>query len=530
MMKKQLLTSLLALLPLIALPQITSHLRISNGLNGFPSLPEGSSALAYDLENIGDFNGDGTDDLLVVDNGTPGAGEDNTTGSLWILMLNPDGTVNETIHLKDELIGALPDFFAGFSGTLDMQATSIGDLNGDQVPDLAVLLPYYPQANGNRYGAVLIAFLNAEAQITSHYLLLPNSTPDQQVRFFYRGLANVGDINGDGYDDLMVGSQKVISPGSPPLNDNQVRLYFLHPEAEEVSYRGYQSTDFYDLDDDGFFGFGYEICGLGDLNGDGWGDIAVGLPHYDIFNPEGFFIVGGNITIFFLDGSGNVLDHQNINAAEGGFAGELEQDDPHFGESIVPLGDLDGDGGFYLAVGASWDNMQGPIHLGAAWILKLSPAGQVIDQYVLSPAAGNIPFSLADHDHLFETMTVLNDIDNDGRQELVAGSTLIDGEGAVFIFEGNFGGLMTNVAAPPEPEQSVQVLPNPSLGQFRVLAEDPITEVRVYDAAGRQLPLSQQAPARELTLDLSRFPAGHYRGYCQLATGVRIRLSLMRMD
>jgi len=93
--------------------------------------------------------------------------------------------------------------------------------------------------------------------------------------------------------------------------------------------------------------FGFPVASLGDLDGDGVTDLAVGAVNDDDGGPN-----RGAVWILFLNADGTVKSHQKISDIDGGFTGVLDDSDL-FGAGVASLGDLDGDGVTDLAVGVN---------------------------------------------------------------------------------------------------------------------------------------------------------------------------------
>ena len=93
------------------------------------------------------------------------------------------------------------------------------------------------------------------------------------------------------------------------------------------------------------------VASLGDLDGDGVGDLAVGA----FGDGRRGLTDRGAVWVLFLNTDGTVKSHQKISDTQGGFTGILDDDD-RFGISAASLGDLDGDGVGDLAVGAHFDD------------------------------------------------------------------------------------------------------------------------------------------------------------------------------
>jgi hypothetical protein len=118
--------------------------------------------------------------------------------------------------------------------------------------------------------------------------------------------------------------------------------------------------------------FGTGLANVGDMDGDGIDDLAVGAQGDDDGGGGGIFADHGAVYVLLMNGDGTVALHQKISDTVGGFAGALN-DLSDFGLALAPLGDLDGDGFLDLAVGAARDDDGGGANSnrGAVWVLFL---------------------------------------------------------------------------------------------------------------------------------------------------------------
>jgi hypothetical protein len=178
---------------------------------------------------------------------------------------------------------------------------------------------------------------------------------------FGTSIAGLGDFDEDGLDELAIGAIGDDDGGNGKgavwilsLNSNGT-VRGDHQKISDAS-GGMEGNIEYDV------GFGRSTASLGDLDGDGFGDLAVGA-HMD--SDGGTYC--GAVWMLYLHADGSVRTHQRISATEGGLEGNIDPFD-HFGFSITRLGDLDGDGVTDLVVGAPWDD-DGYWERGAVWIL-----------------------------------------------------------------------------------------------------------------------------------------------------------------
>ncbi len=342
---------------------VKTHQKISSTEGGFTGTLDNGDEFGSSLSTPGDLDGDGVRDLVV------GAARDDDSGlnrgALWVLFLNPNGTVKS--HQKiSSTAGGGPvqddhDYF-GFS------AASMGDLDGEgpSVFALAVGAPGDNDGSGNS-GSAWILFLNPNGTVEYHQKI--SSTEGGftgAIGFedqFGNSLSALGDLDGDSVGDLAVGALHDDDGGN---NHGAVWILFLNTDGTVKSHQKISSneggfTGMLDADDQ----FGSSLSALGDIDGDGMGDLAVGA-HLD----DDGVIAGGAVWVLSLHTDGTVNSYQKISSTEGGFTGKLDGFDV-FGTSMASLGDLDGDGVGDLAVGATGDDDGGNNH-GAVWVLFLN--------------------------------------------------------------------------------------------------------------------------------------------------------------
>ncbi|MEM9023106.1 MAG: integrin alpha, partial [Bacteroidota bacterium] len=183
--------------------------------------------------------------------------------------------------------------------------------------------------------------------------------------------------------------------------------------------------------------FGRGATAVGDIDGDGIVDLAVGA-YFGGGNDE------GAVWVLFMTANGTVSSQQAIGAGLGGFTGSLDFDD-QFGVSVCPLGDLNGDGVPDIAVGANQDD-DGGLDRGAVWILFLNANGTVNAQQKISDLQGNFTGTLANNDLFGIALDSIGDVNNDGVNDLAVGAMFDDdgqvNAGAVWVLFLNANGTV----------------------------------------------------------------------------------------
>lgn len=245
------------------------------------------------------------------------------------------------------------------------------------------------------------------------------------------GVANcsLGDLDGDGNTDLLVGAYVDNTTG---IYTGSVYVLFMNGNGTVKSHVQITSnTAGFNVTLDPLDMFGWSVCNLGDVDGDGVVDVAVGAwlddepPVYD----------QGAIYILFLKPNGTVKRFQRITTGVGGFTQQLYTE-TRFGTSLTPLGDLDGDGVTELLAGAIYDNDAAYLG-GTVYTLFLDKKGKVKKHVKITMGQSGF-FELIEHQERFGyASTNLGDIDLDGVNDVAIGSLLENdggpGRGAVYI-------------------------------------------------------------------------------------------------
>ena len=340
---------------------VKNHTVINDVEGGFdPSL----GVLGFTLSALGDLDGDGITELANGDNFAEDGGAVERRGAATILFLDTDGTVKSQQRISSthgEFTGEISD-----GDDFAIEVAFLGDLDGDGVRDMAAGARGDDDGGTDR-GAVWILFLNEDGTVKSHQKIsateggFTGALDENDI--FGESMASLGDLDGDGTLDLAV---------SAPFDDDggtdrgAVWILFLEPDGRVKSHQKISDTQ------GGFTGelgrfdyFGSSLSSLGDLDGDGVVDLAVGASYDDDGGLD-----RGAVWILHLNTDGTVRFHEKISNTAGSFTGTLDDDD-RFGVSVASLGDLTGDEVGDLAVNAGQDDDH---RNGAIWILFLDRA------------------------------------------------------------------------------------------------------------------------------------------------------------
>ena len=310
----------------------------------------------------------------------------------------------------------------GFNGNLgdgDQFGSAIanpGDLEADGVTDLAVGAPF-TNGDASDEGAVWILFMDNDGRVDQQQKISSNAGSFggnlNEDDLFGSAVAGISDLNSDGAFDLAVGT-----PGDDKGGPDRGSVWILFLDAEG-KVRQQQKI----AHDTGGFGgilsdgdrFGSAVANIGDVNGDGIPDLAVGAPNDDKGADN-----AGVVWVLIMNLEGKVDTWQKLGNNTGGFGGNLDADD-NFGAAVAGIGDLDKNGVPDLAVGVPGDD-KGGTDRGSVWILFLDVEGKVLQQQKIAHDTGGFGGNLSDGDRFGSAVAAIGDMNSDGIPDLAAGA------------------------------------------------------------------------------------------------------------
>ncbi|TQV79645.1 integrin alpha [Denitrobaculum tricleocarpae] len=386
------------------------------------------------VSSAGDVNGDGFNDVIIGAAG--GADKGDFPGNAHVIFGKASGfgTIDLANPLGADGFTIQGDAIGDFLGT---RVSDAGDINGDGFDDIIVGArrgddggynageAYVLFGKGSGFGTVDLSNL-----APADGFIIQGASPNDNASY---SLSKAGDINGDGFDDMIIGA--TASTGATVIFGKA---------------SGFGTIDLANVAPADGFAFQSSLTGdivstAGDVNGDGFDDLILADPR----NDDGGVNAGSAYVVFGKASGLGSLDANNLTSADGFFI-QGDTDGDSAGRKLATAGDINGDGFDDLIIGAPYGD-DGGINAGEAYVIfgKASGFG-TIDLSNLAPADGFIIQGDEAGDRAGSSVSTAGDINGDGYDDLIVGAPRGDDGGpsageAYVIFGGAFGGDGTSV-------------------------------------------------------------------------------------
>jgi len=336
----------------------------------------------YTVSGAGDVDNDGYDDLIIGAPYSDSAGSD--AGRAYVYS-------GQTGGLLYTFNGEAADDKFGWS------VSGAGDINEDGYDDL-IVGAYWNGAGGSQAGR---AYVFSGLDGDTLYIFTGEAAYDR----FGWSVSGAGDVNNDDYPDLIVGAYTSDAGGSAA--------------GRAYAFSGLDGDTLYIFTGEGAIDlFGHSVSGAGDVNNDGYDDLIVGAPEND-----GGGTKAGRAYVFSgIDGDTLYI-----------FTGEAELD--LLGASVSGAGDVNNDGYDDLIVGAP-ESDSGGTNAGRAYVYSGQTGGLL---WTFTGQAG-------DQLGRYRTVSGVGDVDNDGHDDMIVGAMYNNAGGSdageAYVYSGQTGALL----------------------------------------------------------------------------------------
>lgn len=478
-----------------------------------------------DMASIGDFNGDGYEDFAVMASGADATARGDA-GKTYVFYGSANG-IDNTVSLGSPG-GANASKFLEISGAatsdggnydLAAMVSRVGDVNGDGIDDLIISQQVGNAPNGGDGGAVYVVYGSNTAYSSGQFDLntiaggtntngfrIANDSTVSGARF---GIgAGGGDVNSDGYADLILGASYfdplgrgdhgatfVVYGGAAQSN---LALTESNANANGFGIWGGNNTNFASktskADDQRV---GENATAVGDVNGDGIIDFVVTSPYSSNYlaSPAGTD-AGSAYLIYGKQGGMPNLDLNDLTTAEGIRLNSQQFEwlgggNDFSGNFVTGLGDINGDGVGDWAVSAPFSHPGDPGHV---WVLYGKAGGYTADINLDAQVYYGLPNGITasgefnsetgflivnedfkkgsttnEHTGSYEdwlgvSISSAGDVNLDGVDDILVGARYADAigvnddKGATYVVYGKLGGMGSNLV------ELADVVANPNLG------------------------------------------------------------------
>jgi hypothetical protein len=373
------------------------------------------------VTRAGDLNGDKIDDLLISAPGQSPGGA-TSAGAVYILYGKRTGLAGANIDLATAT-GITKITGAAANDLLGASVAALGDVNGDKRADFIIGAPSTNGFTGASYvifgksgglGATLsVATLNGR-----NGFRIDGGAADDN---FGISVGGAGDVNRDGFADLIVGADGADSPGKDDAGAAYV-IFGKRTFGATLAVSALTGTNGFKLigaaaDD----AAGSAVSGAGDINRDGFADLVIGARSADgggLSDSGAAYVVFGK-----RSGFAATLDLSSVTGLNG-FAIPGHEAGAQLGSSVARAGDLNKDGFSDILLGASRANPNTDTEAGSAYAIfgKLDHFAASFDLAALDGIDGFRMDGAAAGNTAGLSLAAAGDLNRDGYADLIVGA------------------------------------------------------------------------------------------------------------
>jgi FG-GAP repeat len=367
---------------------------------------QANASMGSSVASAGDINGDGFNDVIV---GVPAFDNTFTDEGAAFLYLGSATGLSATSS------------WAAYGGKVNAKfgscVSSAGDVNGDGYNDVLISAPQFDGVAGVKSGVVRV-YTGAAAGLSTVPIWIKEGSAANSN--FGSSAATLGDINIDGYSDIVIGAENYTGTSTIEAAEGGAFAFYGSSTGPSIS------ADWQAEGNQANAHFGRSVAGAGDVNGDGYCDVIIGAPDFD----QGFtdngkaFVYNGSLT--------------GINTATSWtFAGAKAS--AFFGNSVSCAGDVNADAFFDVAIG-SYGYSPVAIPMGRFQIFHGKATGlNATANFTVDGVQNNAQFGFS--------VSSAGDVNGDGYSDVIVGANLFDksntDEGQTYAYYGSYTGLTT---------------------------------------------------------------------------------------